>query len=248
MDALIYSLISALIIAIISIIGVITLALSDKLVQKLLLLLVSLSAGTLMGGAMLHLIPEAFEKSGDFVLSGIYILTGFGLFFLLERVLRWHHCHKFDCDVNQHLGHINLIGDGVHNVIDGLVIFSAFSVSPMVGVPVAVAIAMHEIPQEIGDFGVLLYSGWKKSKALIYNFFAALAVIVGVIIGYFLIDQIQGLIQFLLPFAAGGFIYIAASDLVPELHKETSLGKSLLSFFVFLLGLGLMFALLFIGG
>lgn len=247
MTVLLYSLISAFIIAIISIIGIITLSLSDKLVQKALLLLVSLSAGTLIGGAFLHLIPAAFEGVENLIIPSTYILTGFGLFFIMEKVLRWHHCHKFDCDVHQHLGQINIIGDSVHNFIDGLVIVSAFSVSPAMGISVALAIAMHEIPQEIGDYGVLRYSGWAKNKALFYNFMAALAVVVGVVLGYFLISKIGGIIAFLLPFAAGGFIYIAASDLVPELHKETNLGKSLLSFLVFLLGLGLMFGLLFVG-
>lgn len=247
MIALMYSLISALIIVVISLIGIIILAFSENLVKKVLILLVSLSAGTLIGGAFLHLIPEAFEGVENLAIPAVYILAGFCLFFLLERVLRWHHCHKFDCDVHQHLGHINLIGDGIHNMIDGLIIVSAFSISPAVGIPVVLAIAMHEIPQEIGDFGVLLYSGWKKSKALFYNFMSALAIVVGVILGYFLIDKIEGVVQFLLPFAAGGFIYIAASDLIPELHKETKLGKSLLSFFVFLIGLGLMYSLLFIG-
>jgi len=247
MTVLLYSLVSAFIIVIIAFAGIIILSLSDKLVQKILILIVSLSAGSLIGGAFLHLIPEAFEQTNNYLLPGVYVLVGFSLFFVMERILQFHHCHKFDCETHQHLGHINLIGDAVHNFIDGLIIVSAFAVSPKIGIPVTLAIAMHEIPQEIGDFGILLYSGWKKARALFFNFLAALTVVAGVIIGYFLLDRIEGVTQFLLPFAAGGFIYIAASDLVPELHKETKLGKSLLSFLVFLIGLVLMFGLLFIG-
>jgi zinc and cadmium transporter len=247
MTPLLYSLISAFILVGLSLVGIITLAVSDKLLKKILILLVSFSAGSLMGGAFFHLIPEILEGGNDFFLPSIYILIGFCLFFLLERILRWHHCHRMNCDVNQHLGPLNLIGDGIHNVIDGLVIISAFVMGPQLGIPVTLSIAFHLVPKEIGDFGVLLYSGFKKTKALVYNLLVASTVIIGVVLGYFLLDSIAGLNQFLLPFAAGGFIYIAASDLVPEIHQERSLGRSLISFLIFLAALGLMLGLKFIG-
>lgn len=240
MDVLLYSLISAFILAGLSLVGFITLVLSEKIIKKILIFLVSFSAGTLMGGAFLFLIPNAFEQASDFLFPSIYILTGFSLFFILERVLHWHHCHKYDCEISTHLGHMNLAGNVVHNLVDGLVIVSTFTVSPQLGIPVVLSMAMHEIPQEISDIGVLLYSGFEKRKALIYNFIVSLSVVVGVILGFFLADKIQGMNQFLIPFAAGGFIYIAASDLIPELKQETDLAKSLLSFLVFIFGLGMM--------
>ncbi|MAF14112.1 MAG: ZIP family metal transporter [Parcubacteria group bacterium] len=248
MTALIYSLGSAIIIATISIIGIITLALSDKLVKKILIFLVSFSAGSLMGSAFFHLLPEALAETSNFLNVSIFILGGFCTFFILERILHWHHCHKVDCDTHRSTGHINLIGDAIHNIIDGLVIISAFAVSPVLGLPVVLSIALHEIPQEISDFGILLFSGWKKTKAILFNFIIALFILAGVIIGFLLLDKIDGLTQFLLPFAAGGFIYISATDLIPEIRQETDLPKSILSFIIFLVGLGLMLGLKLISG
>lgn len=247
MTPLIASLLSALIVALISIIGIITFALSDKLVKKILIMLVSFSAGSLIGGAFFHLLPESIEKSEELLVVFGYVLIGFSLFFILERVLRWHHCHDMECETHQYLGHINLFGDAVHNILDGIIIFSSFAVSPALGIPVTLSIIFHEAPQEISDFGVLLYAGFKKSKALLYNFLAASGVVLGVFLGYLLMGRIEDLNQFLLPFAAGSFIYIAASDLVPEIHQERSLGKSLISFFVFLLALLFMLLLKVIG-
>jgi zinc and cadmium transporter len=243
MMPLIYSILSAAIISLISISGIIILALKDKIVNKILLLFISFSAGALLGGAFFHLLPEAIEEFGEVDKIFPYALIGICLFFILERVLRWHHCHQVGCDTHIHLGYLNLIGDGVHNMIDGLIIISAFSVSPSLGIPVVLSVALHEIPQEIGDFGVLLYSGFKKKKALLYNFLSALTVIIGVVIGYFLLERVENMNMFLLPFAAGGFIYIAASDLIPELHREKNIKKSLISFLVFALALVFMYVI-----
>ncbi|MFC1622584.1 ZIP family metal transporter, partial [Patescibacteria group bacterium] len=147
------------------------------------------------------------------------------------------------CDKNKHLGKLNLIGDGFHNIIDGLILISAFSVDIKFGWSILLAIALHEIVQEIGDFGILLYAGYTKSKALIYNFISASTILIGVILGYFLINNINNINIFLLPFAAGGFIYIATSDIIPELHKEINFKKSFLSFVFFVLGLVIMYNL-----
>ena len=191
----------------------------------------------MLGGALLHLLPEAIHEFGNSIRIFEYTLLGICFFFIIERVLRWHHCHQIGCETHRHLGSLNLIGDGVHNLIDGIIIASAFTVSPTLGIPVVLSIALHEIPQEIGDFGVLLYSGFKKGKALIYNFISASTVIIGVLLGHLLIGKVDNINMFLLPFAAGGFIYIATSDLIPELHKEKSLKKSLISFAVFAIAL-----------
>lgn len=232
-NSLILSLISAFGIALLSIIGIIALSIKDKILHKILVLFVSFSAGTLLGGAFFHLLPEAIEGLNQPITVFQYTIIGIGVFFILERILRWHHCHEVDCEVHGHIGHLNLIGDAMHNLIDGIILISAFSVSNSLGFAVVLSIALHEVPQEISDYGVLLYSGFKKTKALIYNFISALTVVMGVGIGYLLINEIRVLNSVLLSLAAGGFIYIAMSDLIPELHKEKNINKSVIAFIVF---------------
>jgi zinc and cadmium transporter len=236
---------STVVVSLISLVGVFTLALREKTLNKILLVLVGFSAGALMGGAFLHLLPEAIEKV-KMEAAGLSVLVGFSLFFIIERVLHWHHCHKKGCDVHT-LSYMNLLGDSIHNFIDGVVIAISFLVSAHLGIVTTLAVIAHEIPQEIGDFGVLVYGGFSKAKALIFNFLTALTAVIGALAGYFLSDVISGLIPFVLPFAAGGFIYIGASDLVPELHKEPSLKKSLASFALFVVGVGFMLVIKIMG-
>jgi len=235
-------LLSTFLISLIAFIGILSLAVKKKFLEKILLILVALSAGALIGGAFLHLIPEALEKSENIFFN---VLLGFILFFLVEKILHWHHCLKGNCKIKT-LGYMNLLGDSVHNLIDGLIIAASFMTNIQLGIVTSIAVALHEIPQEIGDFGVLVYSGWKRNKALFFNFLTALTAIVGGILGFYISGYINGFVEFLLPFAAGGFIYIGASDLVPEIRKEAKLSKSLLSFIVFILGILMMYSLRFI--
>jgi zinc and cadmium transporter len=244
MNALIWIIISTFIISLIAFIGIFTLALKDKVLDKIILFLVSLSAGALMGGAFLHLLPESVEKFGNNS-SFIFVLIGFGFFFFIEKILHWRHCHKRECPVHT-FAYLNLFGDGVHNFIDGLIIAASFITDINLGVVTTFAIALHEIPQEIGDFGVLIYGGFNKKSALFWNFICALTAIFGGIGGYILSGSLDSSVMFLLPFAAGGFLYIAASDLIPEIRKETSLKRSMISFGVFILGILLMYAVKFI--
>ncbi len=224
-----------------ALIGICTLALKQERLSRLLLFLVSLSAGSFIGGAFLHLLPEAGEKlPGDKMY--LVVLGSFIFFFFVEKILHWRHCHQGMCAVHT-FGWMNLFGDAVHNFIDGLIIAAAFLTDSKLGVVTTLAVALHEIPQEISDFGVLLYAGFTKYKALLANFLVALTVIAGGAAGYFLSFRIESLIPYLLPFAAGGFIYIAASDLMPGIRKEPSLKKSLASFGVFIAGVALMWAL-----
>ena len=240
MSVLLYILAFTFLISVIAFVGILTLALKKGLLEKILLFLVALSAGALMGGAFLHLIPEAVER---FPLTDVflYVLIGFSLFFLVEKILHWRHCHKGDCKVHT-FAHMNLFGEVVHNFIDGLIIAASFVINIPLGIATSVAVALHEIPQEIGDFGVLVYGGFSKAKALVLNFAVALMVVFGGVIGYFFLEQVSAVTGFLIPFAAGGFIYIAASDLIPEIRREAHLGKSLLTFGIFILGLVIMFA------
>lgn len=223
-------------ISLISFIGVLTLTMKEKTLQKMLLFLVSLATGALMGGAFLHLIPESLEKIDPFSASS-YVLLGFILFFFLEKLLWWRHCHFKKCPIHT-FGYLNLVGDGIHNFTDGLIVAASFLSNFSLGIATSLAVALHEIPQEIGDFGVLVYAGFKRKKALLLNFICALAAILGGLFGYLLRSFFFHAL--LLPFAAGGFIYIAASDLIPEIRKERELKPSLLMFFTFLLGITLM--------
>ncbi|MFA6322840.1 MAG: ZIP family metal transporter [Candidatus Buchananbacteria bacterium] len=247
MTVLFFALIAAFIISAISLVGALSMVLNSRILDKVLLLFVSFSAGSMIGGAFFHLLPEAIDLEPNVLTVSVYLLCGFCLFFILERVLRWHHCHHGTCEAHQHLGWLNLIGDCFHNFIDGLVIVSAFAVSPILGFTVTLSIVFHEIPQELGDFGVLLYSGFSKARALFYNFLSACTSIVGVVLGFFLLDNIAGINIFLLSFAAGGFIYIAASDLIPEIHEEKETGKSIFAFLIFLVALVMMFILKLFG-
>lgn len=244
MNSLIWIMISTFIISLISFIGIFTLALKDKLLDKIVLLLVSLSAGALMGGAFLHLLPESVELS-DGLDVFLFVLVGFALFFLIEKVLHWRHCHKGECPVHT-FTYMNLIGDSIHNFIDGLIMATSFVISIPLGMTTTMAIALHEIPQEIGDFGVLIYGGFTKKKALALNFLTALTAVLGGLIGFFISNMVENVKLFILPFAAGGFLYIAASDLIPEIRKETSLKKSMIYFGIFILGIFIMYAVRFI--
>ncbi|MBW3001393.1 ZIP family metal transporter, partial [Candidatus Woesearchaeota archaeon] len=222
--------------------------LKEKLFKKVLMILVAFSAGALLSGAFFHLIPEALEKIPVTNVFA-YLMIGFILFFLIERFLHWHHCHRYGAKCKTHpVSYLILIGDGVHNFIDGIIIGVSFIVSIPFGIITTLLIIGHEIPQELGDFGVLVYGGFSKYKALVYNFISQLMAVLGGILGYLFSTRVEGVIPFILPFAAGGFIYIAASDLIPELHKEPKLNKSLISFGFFLVGIAFMFLLKFLFG
>jgi zinc and cadmium transporter len=220
------------------------LAIKERLMQRVLLLLVGFSAGALAGGAFLHLLPEALEtlNPGE---TFLYTLLGFSLFFLLERILHWRHCHEGRCDIHA-FTYLNLYGDSLHNFIDGLVIAGSFIGGIPLGIATTLAVASHEVPQEIGDFGVLLYGGFSKYKALWFNLLTALTAVLGGLAGYYLSALVSGFASILLPLTAGGFIYIAASDLIPELHKEQNLYKANLAFVLFVLGIFFMWGMTFL--
>lgn len=223
-----------IIISLISLVGIFTLALGKKL-DNFLDILVSASIGALIGGAFLHLIPEALAKA-DYNTVFLFVILGFLVFFLIEKVFHWRHCHDASCKIHS-FAYMSLYGDAVHNFIDGLIIAASFIASPGLGIASLFAIALHEIPQEISDFGVLVYGGMKKKTALFFNFITALTAVLGGIIGFFLFSYIQNSIVFLISMAAGGFIYIAASDLIPEIRKETKISRSILHIIIIVLGI-----------
>lgn len=241
---LLHIIIATALISLISFVGVFSLSLKAKRLDKILLFMVGLSAGAMMGGAFLHLIPESVEMNGGMVFT--YVLAGFVLFFLMEKVIHWRHCHKRGCKIHT-FAYMNLVGDAVHNVIDGLIIAASFVVSIPLGIATTIAVALHEIPQEIGDFGVLVHGGFKRDTALFLNFAIGLTAVIGGIAGFYLAGFSANAVQFLLPFAAGGFIYISASDLIPEIRKELDVLKSLIAIGIFILGILIMYTLKFVG-
>lgn len=245
MGILFYILISTFLISLIAFVGALTLFLKEELLNKLLLVLVSFSAGALIGGAFLHLIPEAISQvEPDQVLTlFLYLILGFCMFFILENLISWHHHHAMKHPKIMPFSYLILISDAIHNFIDGLIIAASFVVAFPVGIVTALAVALHEIPQEIGDYGVLVYGGFKKLRALVLNFLSAITVVLGGFIGFLLSERIGESIVFLLPFAAGNFIYIASSDLIPEIKHKAGFKKSLTYFCIFLLGIGAMYLL-----
>jgi len=227
-------LISTFLVSIISLIGIITLAIRDELLHKIIFCLIGFSAGALIGSAFLHILPESLEKTNSITVF-YYLIFGLTLFFLMERYFHWRHCHDKDCQIHA-FTYLNLFGEAFHNFIDGVAIAASFVVSFKLGVATTLAIILHEIPKELGNFGVLIYGGFSRNRALFYNFISALAAIVGALIGYFISDFAHGFSNFVMPLTAGGFIYIAASDLIPEIHKEKDQRRATLAFISFLFG------------
>ncbi len=226
---------STFLVSLVSLIGVFSLTVKEKLLQRLSFCLIGFSAGALIGSAFLHLLPEALEKTKSTIVF-YYLLLGIVIFFLLEKYLHWRHCHEDNCHIHP-FTYLNLIGDGLHNFLDGMVIAASFVISFKLGVVTTVAIILHEIPQELSDFAVLIYGGFSRRKALVCNFLIALTAMIGAIVGYLLADFSRGFLDLILPLTAGGFIYISSSDLIPELHRQGNRSYSNLSFIAFLLGI-----------
>ncbi len=236
---LVFILIATITISLVSLIGVLFLKMKEEKLQQVIYILVSFATGALIGGALLHLLPEAIEIS-NYAL--IHTIIGIFTFFILEKILYWRHCHKGHCEVHI-FTYLNLIGDGIHNVIDGLIIGSSFTVNPELGITTSLAILLHEIPQEMGDFGILIYGGFKKNQALLFNLLSGLSCVVGGIIAYIAASSIEAIKIFLLGFTAGGFLYIAMVDILPELRIQINLRQSLVQILLIVFGIGLMWGI-----
>lgn len=252
-----YILLSVFAVSLISLFGALTLSFQKEFLQKILFVLVGLAAGALFGDAFLHLIPEAFEHVENWVIISLLVLAGILTFFVLEKFLHWHHhhgvesveeCHTLEQMENykgkiKPLGVLVLTSDSVHNLVDGVIIAASFFISIEVGIATAIAVALHEIPQEIADFGLLVHSGMSRLKALTWNFATALFAVLGasltILFGVFL----ESYIFHIGAFAAGAFIYIAGSDLVPEIHKTRNLKKSAIQFASIIVGILIMLSL-----
>lgn len=233
-------LLATFIVSLISLIGIFFIGMKQDTLTKVIKYLVSFAVGGLLGGAFFHLLPESMETGNPSLF--VYVLSGIMIFFLIEKFLHWRHCHKGHCDAHT-FTYLNLIGDGIHNFIDGMIIAASFVTDMRLGVITTLAVAAHEIPQEIGDFGILVYGGFSKSKALLFNLLSALTAMAGAVIAYFSFSQIVWLKEVLIPFTAGGFLYIALVDLIPELHKDGGKDNMALQFITMIGGLLLMWLL-----
>ena len=234
-------LIAVFIVSLISLVGIFIFA-REKILNKILFFLVSFAAGTMLGAAFLDLLPEAI-KSGFKEAIPFFILIGILSFFILEKFMYWHHHHTGNEKDEVHtFTYMNLVGDALHNFVDGAVIAVSFMQNTAVGIAATIAIIAHEIPQEIGDFAVLVYGGFSKAKALICNFFIALSAVIGALLAFFYSSLAQDSRAYVISFAVGGFIYIASTDLIPEIHKEKDLKKSFVQFALMVLGILLIYA------
>jgi zinc and cadmium transporter len=225
--------------SLIALVGSVTLLLSARTLDTLLLPLVAMAAGSLIGGALFHMIPASLAVIADDRQVWLLLLFGFALFMALEQFLHWHHCHRASADCKKPLTYLILVGDGLHNFIGGLAIASTFLIDIRLGITAWIAAAAHEIPQELGDFGVLVHGGWPKNRALLFNLLSGLTFLAGGLLTYTLSFAID--VSFLIPFAAGNFLYIAAADLVPEVNRHPSARRSAVHLAVFVLGAGLMY-------
>ncbi len=245
-EAAILSLASVIAVSLISFVGVAAVVVAKKRLNSVLLYFVGFSAGALFGDAILHLLPEAAE-AGFTVSVSFFVLLGIIISFTVEKIVHATHCHHFSSRSHVHsFAYMNLFGDAVHNFIDGMIIVASYLVSVPVGMATTVAVIFHEIPQEIGDFGVLIHGGFEVRRALLLNFLTALLAVAGAAIAILVTVYVEGIVTPLIAFAAGNFIYIAGADLIPELHKKFTAKSSVVQLFVFLLGMAVMYALLFV--
>jgi len=242
-----YAFISVIAVSLVSLVGVFFLSLRDEILKKYINFFISLAIGALLGDAFIHIIPEAFKSNLGVNLVSILIITGILLFFVIEKFIHWHHHGEDKEEEHIHpVGKMILFTDGVHNLIDGAIIGASFFVSIPIGIATTLAVILHEIPQEIGDFAVLIHAGYTKKRALWLNFISALASVLGLIIVFVFGNMIENVALWFIPIAAGGFIYIAVADLIPELRKTKNIKHSIIQICIIMLGVLSMLALLLV--
>ena len=244
-DIWIYTILSAFVVSLIALVGIVLVPIKFDRLKKILIYFVSFSAGALLGGAFFHLLPEVVENVGfTFIVSSL-VISGIVLFFILEKIVHWHHnLMPFEKEHAHPLAIMSLVGGAFHNLLDGLIIGASFLVSIPVGIAITTAIALHKIPKEMGWFGVLVHGGFTKTKALTYNYLSSTFTIIGAVIALLVGSYIENIQFLIIPIAVGGFIYLAGSNLIPELHKEHGLKNSILQIIAMLFGILVMALLL----
>ena len=236
-----YSLASVVLVSLISLVGVIVLALKQDILNRIVFVLVSLAVGALFGDTLIHLLPEAYASFDSELTVAYLVMVGFLLFFLVEKYFHWHHHHDAESGIHIHpVGYISLAADGIHNFIDGILIGVSYLVAIPLGIATTLAVILHEIPQEIGDFGVLISAGFTRQKALWLNFATGLTAVLGTVLAIVFGSRLETLLTYAIPITAGGFLYIAAVDLLPPLHKETRPFRSLLQLVAIVAGVAIM--------
>lgn len=242
-----YAFLSVIIVGVVSLVGVSILSLREVFLRKYIFIFISLAVGALLGDAFIHLIPEALNSLASPVWASMLIIVGIILFFILEKFLHWHHHDVNGVHTQVHpVGKLVLVSDGVHNLIDGIIIGVSFMASIPVGIATTIAVVLHEIPQEVGDFTVLLHAGYAKKRALWLNFVSALSAVGGVLIAFAMGAAGEHIALWMLPVAAGGFIYIAVADLIPELHKTKEVAYSVWQIIAVIVGVLAMLALIYV--
>lgn len=242
-----YTLASVLLISSLSLVGVAFFVVGEAFTKRILLYMVSFSAGALLGDVFLHLLPEMTEESGFGPSQSLLILAGILISFCIEKFIHWHHCHHMPSADHYHpVGTMTLIADGLHNIVDGVLIAGSFLIDVRVGIATTIAVALHEIPQEIGDYALLLYSGYSRRVALLMNFLSGLTAVLGAIITLFAAHAMESLTAVVIPLAAGNLLYIAGSDLIPELHKHVRIRQGVMQLIGILAGIAVMYAMLFL--
>ncbi len=247
--AFLYSILASILVSAISLIWIFFIILKhNKILEKWLIYLVWFSTWAMLWDVFIHLLPEAFEQTNNISLISIFVLIWILSFFVIEKFIHWRHCHNSECsehnEIQSHLWKMNLIWDFFHNFIDWIIIAWAFIIDVKVWIATTIAIILHEIPQEIWDFWVLLHAWYTKKKALLLNFASGLASVIWVLLTFAISSKVDNLTTFLVPFAAWSFIYIAWTDLIPELHKHNTTKKSIFQFIAILIWIAIMFSLL----
>jgi len=227
---------ATVLVSLVSLVGIALLSLKKKTLESALFYIVSFATGSLLGAAFLDLLPESIEGI-DSTSALAFALAGMILFFILERLVHWHHAHHDHSVHEKPLAYLTLLGDAMHNFFDGVAIAASFATSPALGIATTIAITLHEIPQELGDFTLLLYSGFSVKKAIVSNLLVAFTSILGVFAFFALAAQIENLNFYGMALAAGGFLYVAGSDLIPEMHKETGTKRSVLQLMTVISGI-----------
>lgn len=241
MSTFLWIFLSGLAMSVIALVGSVTLLLREETLRRIVRPLVAFAAGSLLGGAFFHMLPAATAGAEDPAPVFLWAMVGFGVFFALEQFLHWHHCHRASADCKQPLTYLILLGDGLHNFLGGLGVAGVFLIDVRLGIAAWLAAVAHEVPQELGDFGVLVHGGWSRGRALLLNFASALTFLVGALLAWAASARID--VAFLVPFAAGNFVYIAASDLVPEVNKHHDPVANLVHFVSFVAGLALLWGI-----
>ncbi len=242
------ALLSTLGVTLLSLLGIGFFLTNERTISRILLYLVSFSTGALLGDVFIHMLPEMATNQAFFPSATLIILGGILFSFVVEKVIHWRHCHILEHGHEHHhpVGFLSLVGEGIHNFIDGIVIAASFLTSIPVGIATTFAIIFHEIPHEIGNYAILLHSGYKRKKALLLNFGSGMFGILGTVLVFAFSGTFTFIADYLLPFAAGNLLYIAGSDLIPELHKSTKLFQSIVQFILMIAGMGLMYLVLFL--